>query len=435
VEEDFRLTSQPLAFRVRPKSLDEFVGQKKILAQDSPLMIALRSGRLPSLILYGPPGCGKTTLAHIIANEVKADFYQLSAVDSGVKDVRKVIEKAEDNFEKGKKTILFIDEIHRFNKAQQDALLPAVESGKLVLIGATTENPFFEIIRPLLSRCLLMVMEPLSNDDIKEIVLRSLVHEQGLKGKFQLEKEALSYLVQQSGGDARRALNILESAAEIAGCDRRSIIGIDDIKKVLQTTVFLYDKGADLHYDFISALIKSLRASDPDASLAYLVRMIEGGEDPKFIARRLIIFASEDIGNADPLALLIAVAAFEAVEKVGLPECIINLSQAVTYLATAPKSNASYVAYKKAAEDARQIPKITIPLKLRDSHYSGAQVLAHGSGYRYPHDYPGHFYPESLMPEELKGKIYYQPGEQGFEKKIKQRLDEWRKLIKKKGSD
>lgn len=432
---DLRFTSQPLAFRVRPETLNEFVGQKKILAQNSPLMIALRSGRLPSLILYGPPGCGKTTLAHLIAGQVNAEFYQLSAVDAGVKDVRKIIEKAEDNADKGKKTVLFIDEIHRFNKAQQDALLPAVESGTLVLIGATTENPFFEIIRPLLSRCLLLVMEPLSEAEIKEIVLRALEHEHGLKGKFKLDEEALSYLVKQSGGDARRALNILESASELAAYEKRSFITKEDVKKVLQTVLYPYDKGADLHYDFISAFIKSLRASDPDASLAYLVRMIEGGEDPKFIARRLIIFASEDIGNADPLALLVAVAAFEAVEKVGLPECMINLSQAVTYLATAPKSNASYLAYKKAAEDARQIPKITIPLKLRDSHYKGAEKLGHGKGYKYPHDYPGHFFPESLMPEELKGKIYYQPGEQGFEKKIKARLEEWRRAIKRKGSD
>lgn len=422
----------PLAYRVRPASFEEFAGQAKLLSPNSPLMISLKTGKVPSIIFYGPPGSGKTTLAYLIAKEVKADFYEISAVDTGIKEVRKIIDIARRNIQKGIKTILFIDEIHRFNKAQQDALLPSVESGEVILIGATTENPFFEVIRPLLSRCMLLTLEPLSDEDLKNVIRRALTHEKGLNSRFNLEQEALTLIIKQANGDARRALNILENAAKIAETENRNTILKDDVSKVLEATVLYYDKSADYHYDFISAFIKSLRASDPDAALFYLLRMIESGEDPKFIARRMIIFASEDIGNADPVALLIANAAFDAVERVGLPECAINLSHAVTYLASAPKSNASYLAYKKALKDVKENPSIQVPAKLRDAHYKGAEILGHGKGYRYPHDYPGHFYPESLMPLELKGKIYYEPTTSGYEKKIKARLEKLRELIAKK---
>lgn len=427
--------SIPLAYRLRPESFDEFIGQERITSKDSILLTSIESGNIPSMILYGPPGSGKTTLAYLIARSLNADFYQISAVDSGVKDVRKIIDKAEAAKSGGKKSILFIDEIHRFNKAQQDALLPAVESGTITLIGATTENPFLEIIRPLISRCLILVLEPLSDSHLRKILERALKHEKGLQGRFEIEEEALERIIKQSNGDARRALNILEGAARIAYGQKRSLITSADIEKVLEITAFYYDKGGDYHYDFASAFIKSMRASDPDAALVYMLRMIEAGEDPKFIARRMVIFASEDIGNADPLALLIAVAAFEAVEKVGLPECAINLSHAAIYLSLAPKSNASYLAYKKVIEDLKKKPEITVPRKLRDSHYPGASFLGHGKGYRYPHDYEGHFYPESLLPEELKGKIYYSPTDQGFEKKLKERLERLREMVRKKGSE
>jgi putative ATPase len=423
----------PLAYRVRPSSFRDFIGQKKLISENSLLISALRSRNIPSLILYGPPGCGKTTLAHLIAEEIGSDFYQLSAVDSGVKDVRNLIKKGEENLKQGKKTVLFIDEIHRFNKAQQDALLPAVENGSIILIGATTENPFFEIIGPLLSRCLLIVLEPLSEDELKEVIIRAARHPQGLNGIYEIDDEAVEAIIRSANGDARRALNILESASNLADQHGRSIITPDDVEKVIQTAVFYYDKSGNYHYDYSSAFIKSLRASDPDAALAYMVRMIKSGEDPRFIARRMMIFASEDIGNADPLAILIASTAFDAVERVGMPECIINLAQAVTYLATCPKSNASYVAVTQAMDDAEKIPVISIPAKLRDAHYKGAEFFGHGTGYRYPHSFPGHFYPESLMPDELKGKIYYKPTEIGYEKKIKERLDYWRRQILEKG--
>lgn len=425
----------PLAYRIRPRSFSEFIGQERIVSENSPLMAYLRLGHVPSIIIYGPPGSGKTTLAYLIADSIDAEFYQLSAVESGVKEVRNMIETAKINKSKGRKTILFIDEIHRFNKAQQDALLPSVESGEIILIGATTENPFFEIIRPLLSRCMLLVLEPLSDKEIEMVLKRALVLKDGLNSEFVLSDEAMKLIIKQSNGDARRALNLLEAASNFARKRGEKNITVEDIKKVLTATTYYYDKSADLHYDFVSAFIKSLRSSDPDAALVYMIRMIESGEDPKFIARRMIIFASEDIGNADPLALLVANAAFDAVERVGLPECLINLSHAVTYLASSPKSNASYLALTNAQKDIKENPSITVPLKLRNSHYPGAKLLGHGVGYKYPHEYKGHFYPESLMPEELKGKIYYKPTSQGFEKKIQQRLAKLREMIIRKESE
>lgn len=415
----------PLAHRVRPRNLDEFIGQEHLTGRNGLIDTVVKTGHVPSMIIYGPPGSGKTTLAMLIAEKVKAEFYRLSAVDSKVSDVRKVIDTARKNRAQERTTIIFIDEIHRFNKAQQDALLPAVESGIIILIGATTENPFFEVNAPLISRCMLITLNPLAEGDIERIIRRAIEHKSGYGGKLEITDEAVKKIISASGGDARRALNILEEAA-VRGGNR---VDADDVEAVLSAAVFYFDKKGDKHYDYTSAFIKSLRASDPDAALAYMTRMLEAGEDPKFIARRMIIFASEDVGNADPLALLVANAAFEAVEKVGMPECAINLSQAVTYLATAPKSNASYKALKMAQSDARKIPAITIPKAIRDSSYRGAKQLGHGKGYHYPHNYSGHFYPESLMPPELRGKTYYEPDDTGYEKKIRERLKYWRELI------
>lgn len=415
---------------MRPTSFDEFVGQVAIVGKDSFLRKAVESGFPFSMIIYGPPGSGKTSLAFIIASVLKAKFVHISAVSSTVKELRSIINDAKDSLKSGKRTILFIDEIHRFNKAQQDALLPAVEDGTIILIGATTENPFFEVNSPLLSRCHLVVLKALNDDEIKEILRRALIDKRGLGGEFELSEGAERLIILNAQGDARVALNILESASQSAFSEKRKVIKEEDVKKVVSTRVFYYDKDRDMHYDLISAFIKSLRASDPDAALAYFAGMIEGGEDPKFIARRMVIFASEDIGNADPIAILVAVSCFLAVERVGLPECIINLAQCITYLATAPKSNASYVALNKVFSDIKETSYITIPDKLKDTHYRGSEKLGHGKGYHYPHNYEGHFYPESLMPEELKGRIYYEPTEIGYEKKISERLRKWRELIK-----
>lgn len=421
---------QPLAFRMRPTSFDEFVGQATIAGKGSFLRRAVENGYPFSMILYGPPGSGKTSLAFIITATLKARFIHISAVSSTVKELRSIIAEAKEFLKAEKKTILFIDEIHRFNKAQQDALLPAVEDGTLILIGATTENPFFEVNSPLLSRCHLIVLETLTEDEIREIIRRALVDKRGLAGDFLLSGEVERLIIINSQGDARVALNILESASRVASSDKRKKIIRTDVEKVVKTRVFYYDRERNLHYDLASAFIKSLRASDPDAALAYFARMIEGGEDPKFIARRMVIFASEDIGNADPIAILVAISSFLAVERVGLPECIINLAQGVTYLATAPKSNASYIAVNNAFADIKKTPYLTIPVKLKDTHYSGSKKLGHGIGYHYPHLYEGHFYPETLMPEELRGKTYYKPSEMGYEKKIYERLKKWRELIK-----
>lgn len=420
---------------MRPESFDDFVGQKNLAGKGAYLREVVESGHAFSLILYGPPGSGKTSLAFLIAKIMGAEFIHLSAVSSSVKDVREVISKAKEFLKEGKRTIVFIDEIHRYNKAQQDVLLPAVEDGTILLIGTTTENPFFEVNAPLLSRCQVVVLNPLDDGEIKEIIERALKDERGLAQEFKLSPEALELIVLNSQGDARVSLNLLESASQRALSRNSKYIEADDVKSVVKARLSYYDKTGDAHYDYISAFIKSMRASDPDAALVYLSKMIEGGEDPKFIARRMVIFASEDIGNADPIALLVAVSCFLAVERVGLPECSLNLSQATTYLATAPKSNASYAALMNAIKDVHNVPYITIPKKLRNAHYPGSEKLGHGVGYSYPHDYTGHFFPESLMPEELKGKKYYRPSDQGFEKKINERLEKWEKLRKRKESN
>lgn len=417
---------------MRPKNFKEFVGQKEVVSEGSPVRIAVESKKPFSMIFYGPPGSGKTSLAGIIAEKTEAEFFQISAVSSSVKEVRQLIEKAGKLRSEGKTSILFIDEIHRFNKAQQDALLHAVEDGTINLIGATTENPFFEVISPLLSRSHISVLKPLTDKEINKIINNALNKERGLNGKFSIEEGARELIVKNAFGDARRALNILENSAILAEKHNTNDIDLKLVKKVLSAKVRYYDKTGDYHYNFASAFIKSMRASDPDAALAYAVRMLEAGEDPKFLARRMIIFASEDIGNADPMALMVAVSCFLAVEKVGLPECSINLAQGITYLATSPKSNHSYKALKDAQKDAKEIPAITVPKKLRSSVYPGSKKFGHGTGYQYPHNYPGHFVAESLMPEELSGRKYYQPEDSGYEKKIAKRLKKWRELIKKK---
>ncbi|TMM23616.1 MAG: replication-associated recombination protein A [Actinobacteria bacterium] len=404
--------SAPLALRLRPRSLDQFVGQQQVLGEGSALRLAIGEDRVGSSILYGPPGTGKTTLARIVAQTTGAAFEELSAVSATVKDVREVLARARDRLgSTGQRTILFLDEIHRFNKAQQDALLPAVEEGVVTLIGATTENPYFEVNSALLSRCQIYELQPLSEEELAVVVRRG-AETLGTE----VPDELVALVARRAGGDARNALNILELAAQTARAEKGPLRE-EHIEDAARKRPLVYDKGGDAHYDFISAFIKSMRGSDPDASVYYLAAMLEGGEDPRFIARRMIVLASEDIGNADPRALLVAVAAAQAVEHVGLPEARLNLAQAAIYLARAPKSNASYAALKEAAADVRQLGQTRPPDELRDAHYRGAKKLGRGEGYVYPHSDPSGFEVDYL-PEPLKGKQYYRPsgsGEEGSE--------------------
>jgi len=409
----------PLAARMRPRTLDEVVGQDHILAAGTALRGAVEAGRPHSAILYGPPGTGKTTLARIIAAMSDGAFEEESAVNAGRAEIRAVIARAEDRRKHGRRTVLFLDEIHRFNKAQQDALLPAVESGVLTLIGATTENPYFEVNSALISRCQVYEMQPLGPDEIQVLLERALADsEHGVGGMVTVEPEALRLLAERVGGDARAALSALERVAAAGG-----EAGIAEVEDALQAQAIAYDKGGDHHYDYISAWIKATRGSDPDASLYYLAVMLEGGEDPRFIARRMVILASEDIGNADPQALSVATAAAAAVDRVGMPEAALNLAQAATYLALAPKSNASYAAINAArAEVKKNGPKLP-PTHLRDSHYAGAKQLGRGEGYVYPHDVEGGVSEQPLMPEGLEGLRFYEPTGYGFEAELARRRD------------
>jgi len=417
----------PLASKMRPEDFDEFVGQEHLVGKGKLLREAIENDQLFSMIFWGPPGSGKTTLARIMAKKTGAEFVQFSAVTSGVADVKKVVEEAKVRIRAyNKRTILFVDEIHRFNKAQQDAFLPSVEDGTIILIGATTENPSFEVIGPLLSRCRVFVLERLSQKDIKSLLKRALKDkEKGLGNeKLTVTSSVLDFIAYSSNGDARIALNALEIASQIAPKKKygKKIINKKVAQEALQQKTLLYDKGGEEHYNTVSAFIKSLRGSDPDAALYWLARMVESGEDPKFIARRMVIFASEDIGNADPQALQVATAAVQAVEFVGMPEAQINLAQATTYLATAPKSNASYVALLEAKEDVKESLNEPVPLHLRNAPTPLMKKLSYGKGYKYPHFYPDHFVKEEYLPQSLKNRRYYRPSSQGEEVKIRERL-------------
>ncbi len=420
----------PLARRMRPGNLDQFVGQEQILGPGKPLRNLITTDKLVSLIFQGPPGTGKTSLARIIASATRAAFTQLNAVAAGVKDVRQVIEEARDNWSlHNRRTILFIDEIHRFNKAQQDVLLSAIEQGTVIFIGATTENPFFYLTGPLLSRTRLFTFEPLQSAEIVSLLEVALEDSERGLGKLQLniEPEALNYLADKANGDARAALNALEMAV-LAGKKEgeRIKVTVESAAEAMQKRLLSYDRQGDTHYDMASALIKSIRGSDPDAALYWMARMLQGGEDPVFIARRLIISASEDIGNADPHALSLAVAAAQAVQIIGLPEGRIPLAQVITYLAGAPKSNAAYLAIGEALKLVEEEQNLPVPPHLKDSSYKGARRLGHGSGYRYPHDYPGHYIEQDYLPAGLAEKTFYRPTEQGSEKIIREYLEKIR---------
>jgi putative ATPase len=424
---------EPLAARMRPRNLEEFVGQEHLLGEGRLLRKAIEEDKIGSMIFYGPPGCGKSTLALIIAKLTKAHFEQFSATSSTVADIRKAGEMARKRKGMGQKTILFVDEIHRFNKAQQDAFLPYVEEGSLILIGSTTENPYFTINSPLLSRMKVLTFNPLSDEDLRKILKRALEDERGLKNyNLVIDEAAEEHLIRFAEGDARNLLNSLELAALITPPDEKGIrhIGIREAEEASQKRALLYDREGDEHYQVISAYIKSIRGSDPDAAVYWLARMLYAGEDPRFIARRLVIAAAEDIGNADPLALLVATAAAQAVELIGMPEAQIPLAQATIYLATAPKSNSAYLAISRAMNEVAEGKNPPVPLHLRNPSYWGAKKMGYGKDYKYPHSYEGHFVVQDYLPKELLGKVFYEPTEEGEEKKIKERLDKWRNLIR-----
>jgi putative ATPase len=425
----------PLAARIRPKKLDEVVGQEHILGKDKLLYRAIKADKLGSLILYGPPGTGKTTLAKVIANTTKSHFIQLNATIAGKKDIQQVVEEAKDNLSlTTKKTILFIDEIHRFNKAQQDALLPHVEDGTLTLIGATTENPYFEVNSALVSRSRIFELKPLNAENIKTLIYRSIQEDIRLKElKIHIEEDAVNFLADISSGDARAALNAIELASLTTEADEEGIIHMTlaVVEECIQKRAIGYDKKGDNHYDTISAFIKSMRGSDPDAAVYYLARMIYAGEDPKFIARRIVICAAEDVGNADPQALILANSAASAINFIGMPEGQIILCQAAAYVATAPKSNAAVNGIFSALSDVKTYGIKTIPPHLQDAHYSSAGELGHGIGYKYAHDYKNHYVRQQFLPDELLGNTYYEPSHHGYEKKIR----EWMEFIKKEAEN
>ena len=428
MREEQQKSDSPLAARLRPKTLDEVVGQQHIIGKDKLLYRAIKADKLSSVIFFGPPGTGKTTLAKVIANTTSAKFMSINATTSGKKDMEAVVEKAKDNLGMyGQKTILFIDEIHRFNKGQQDYLLPFVEDGTVVLIGATTENPYFEVNSALLSRSVIFELKELSKDDIKTLILRALSDSENGLGAYDaiIEDDALEFLSDIANGDARSALNAIELGVMTTpkSSDDHIHITLDVASECIQKRVVNYDKDGDGHYDVISAFIKSVRGSDPDAAIYYLARMLYAGEDIKFIARRLMILASEDIGNADPNALTVAVSAAQAVERLGLPEARITLAQATTYLASAPKSNASYLSIDKALSVVRDTKTAQIPSYLQDAHYKGAAKLGRGIGYKYAHDFPQHYVKQQYLPDELKDVTFYHPTSIGYEKTIKDHLE------------
>jgi len=420
----------PLAERMRPRSLEEVVGQKHILGPQTLLREAIESDQVPSLILWGPPGTGKTTLARVIASATRSELVALSAVESGIRDIRETVASAELLLgEQHRRTLLFIDEIHRFNKAQQDALLPHVEKGTVTLIGATTENPSFEVISALLSRCRVFALRPLEEHELRELLLRALRDEERGLGRSGLRPSDafLDHVVRHSGGDARRALNALEVAAAPAQAEKRTDLTEKDAEEALQQKTLLYDKSGDAHYDTISAFIKSLRGSDPDAAVYYLVRMLESGEEPRFLLRRMVIFASEDVGNAEPRALQVAVDALRAFELVGLPEGVLPMTQAATFLATCPKSNTVLTTYSKARSAVLEKGPLQVPLKLRNAPTPLMKSMGYAGGYRYPHNFEGHYVPEEYLPDELRGSRFYEPSDSGEEARIKERLEALRK--------
>ncbi len=425
MREQNKETSGPLASRMRPTTLDEVVGQQHIVGKDKLLYRAIKADKLSSIIFYGPPGTGKTTLAKVIAHTTSAEFMQINATSAGKKDMEEVVEQAKNN--QGmyqKKTILFIDEIHRFNKGQQDYLLPFVEDGTIILIGATTENPYFEVNGALLSRSVIFELKKLSADDIKTLIKRALTDTEKGMGAYnaQIDDDALDFLADVSNGDARAALTAIELGVLTTDRSDDGIIHItiDVASECIQKRVISYDKKGDNHYDTISAFIKSMRGSDPDAAVYYLARMLYAGEDVKFIARRIMILASEDIGNADPMAMVVASSAAAAVERVGMPEAQIILSQAVTYMACAPKSNAAYNAISEAMRVVKETKTPPVPAHLQDAHYGAAEKLGHGVGYKYAHDYPNHYVKQQYLPDGLTDRVFYKPTDIGYEAKIQE---------------
>lgn len=427
MRENSKEKESPLAARMRPRTLDEVVGQQHIIARDKLLYRAISADKLSSIILYGPPGTGKTTLARVIAGTTKAEFMQINATVAGKKDMEEVVGKAKDNLGMyGKKTILFIDEIHRFNKGQQDYLLPFVEDGTVILIGATTENPYFEVNGALISRSVIFELKPLTAEDIKVLLNRAVTDKERGMGAYRavLEPDAADFLADLADGDARHALNAIELGILTTERSSDGLIHItrDVAQECIQKKVARYDKDGDNHYDTISAFIKSMRGSDPDAAVYYLARMLNAGEDPKFIVRRMMVCASEDVGNADPQALQVAVAASLAVERLGMPEARITLAQAASYIATAPKSNASICAIDDAMATVRETGNLPIPSHLQDAHYKSAAKLGHGIGYKYAHDYPNNYVEQQYLPYELNGKEFYNPSGNGYEVKIKEHM-------------
>ncbi len=420
-------SESPLASRLRPKTLEEIVGQQHIIGKDKLLYRAIKADKLSSIIFYGPPGTGKTTFAKVIANTTKAEFRQINATSAGKKDMEEVVQQAKNNQGMyGKKTILFIDEIHRFNKGQQDYLLPYVEDGTIILIGATTENPYFEVNAALLSRSIIFELKKLSQEDIKILLLRAVNDIEKGMGSYHamLEEDALEFLSDVCNGDARAALTAIELGILTTerSEDGKIHITLDVASECIQKRVISYDKTGDNHYDVISAFIKSMRGSDPDAAVYYLARMLYAGEDIKFIARRIMICASEDVGNADPMALVVATNASMAVERIGMPEAQIILSQAVTYVASAPKSNAAYNAISKAMETVKHMRTPSVPTHLQDCHYKGAEKLGRGLDYKYAHDYPNHYVKQQYLPDALVGERFYEPTQNGYEKQISEHL-------------